>query len=249
MFKFFQKIFNQKKPSGSTCSLPDGIDYHCHILPGVDDGFQDPSKSLEQLRIYEASGIREVWFTPHIMEDVPNEPEELRRVFEDFKEKYLRDFAQRHPGSQASGAEGAKPSSATDAEPLQLHLAAENMLDALFERRLKAGNLLPLAEKYLLVETSIFAPPMNFRGLLERIRNKGYTPILAHPERYLYMKKEDYEALKAQGILFQRNLYSLHGQYGERVQKRCRQLLKWQMYDFVGTDLHRLTSAGLNTEG
>ena len=73
MFKFFQKIFNQKKPSGSTCSLPDGIDYHCHILPGVDDGFQDPEKSLEQLRIYEASGIREVWFTPHIMEDVPNE--------------------------------------------------------------------------------------------------------------------------------------------------------------------------------
>lgn len=249
MFKFFQKIFNQKKPSGSTCSLPDGIDYHCHILPGVDDGFQDPEKSLEQLRIYEASGIREVWFTPHIMEDVPNEPEELRRVFEDFKEKYLLDFAQRHPGSQASGSEGAKPSSATDAEPLQLHLAAENMLDALFERRLKAGNLLPLAEKYLLVETSIFAPPMNFRGLLERIRNKGYTPILAHPERYLYMKKVDYEALKAQGILFQRNLYSLRGQYGDRVQKRCRQLLKWQMYDFVGTDLHRLTSAGLNTEG
>ena len=161
MFKFFQKILHQKKPSGSTCSLPDGIDYHCHILPGVDDGFQDPEKSLEQLRIYEASGIREVWFTPHIMEDIPNEPEDLRRVFEDFKEKYLLDFAQRHPGSQASGAEGAKPSSATDEEPLQLHLAAENMLDALFERRLKAGNLLPLAEKYLLVETSIFAPPMN----------------------------------------------------------------------------------------
>lgn len=231
MFKFFQKILNKKMPSGSTCSLPDGIDYHCHILPGVDDGFQDSEKSLEQLRIYEASGIHEVWFTPHIMEDVPNEPEDLRRVFEAFRELYLQDCLQR------------------GAEPLQLHLAAENMLDALFERRLKAGNLLPLAEKYLLVETSIFAPPMNFRGLLERIRNKGYTPILAHPERYLYMKKEDYEALKAQGILFQRNLFSLRGQYGERVQKRCRQLLKWQMYDFVGTDLHRLTSAGLNTEG
>ena len=122
-----------------------------------------------------------MWFTPHIMEDVPNEPEELRRVFADCTEKYLQDFAQRHPGYQA---EGAKQSSATDAEPLQLHLAAENMLDALFERRLKANDLLPLAEKYLLVETSIFAPPMNFRGLLERIKNKGYTPILvgAHQE-------------------------------------------------------------------
>ena len=55
---------------------------------------------------------------------------------------------------------------------------------------------------------------MNFRGLLERIKNKGYTPILAHPERYLYMKKEDYEALKSRGIKFQRNLFSLKGQYG-----------------------------------
>lgn len=115
------------------------------------------------------------------------------------------------------------------------------MLDALFERRLKANDVLPLAEKYLLVETSIFAPPMNFRGLLERIKNQGYTPILAHPERYLYMTKEDYESLKSQGIKFQRNLFSLNGQYGKRVQQRCRQLLKWQMYDYVGTDLHRLS--------
>lgn len=182
--------------------------------------------------------MKEVWFTPHIMEDVPNETADLRRIFEDFKEKYLQDFAQRHPGYQA---EGAKQSSATDAEPLRLHLAAENMLDALFERRLMANDVLPLAEKYLLVETSIFAPPMNFRGLLERIKNQGYTPILAHPERYLYMTKEDYESLKSQGIKFQRNLFSLNGQYGKRVQQRCRQLLKWQMYDYVGTDLHRLS--------
>lgn len=223
MFGFFQKLFNKSVPSGERELLPGGIDFHCHILPGVDDGFQDPEKSLEQLRIYEESGMKEVWFTPHIMEDVPNETADLRHIFEDFKEKYLQDCQLRN------------------AEPLRLHLAAENMLDALFERRLKANDVLPLAEKYLLVETSIFAPPMNFRGLLESIKNKGYTPILAHPERYLYMKKEDYEALKSQGIKFQRNLFSLKGQYGQRVQKRCRQLLKWQMYDYVGTDLHRLS--------
>lgn len=223
MFRFFQKLFNQCMPSGERELLPGGIDFHCHILPGVDDGFQDPEKSLEQLRIYEESGMKEVWFTPHIMEDVPNETADLRRIFEDFKERYLQDCQQRN------------------AEPLRLHLAAENMLDALFECRLKSNDLLPLAGKYLLVETSIFAPPMNFRGLLERIKNKGYTPILAHPERYLYMKKKDYEALKSQGIKFQRNLFSLKGQYGQRVQKRCRQLLKWQMYDYVGTDLHRLS--------
>lgn len=231
----FRRIFHPTASKNTPSErLPGGIDWHCHILPGVDDGFQEVKKSLEMLCLYEGAGMKDVWLTPHIMEDVPNETTHLRQVFANFQKQYQQDFAERNPA---------------DRKMLRLHLAAENMLDALFERRLKAGNLLPLAEKYLLVETSIFAPPMNFRGLLERIKNKGYTPILAHPERYLYMKKEDYEALKAQGILFQRNLFSLRGQYGERVQKRCRQLLKWQMYDFVGTDLHRLTSAGLNTEG
>ena len=233
---FLKSLFGTSKSSENHERLTDGIDWHCHILPGVDDGFQEMEKSLEMLATYEKMGIREVWFTPHIMEDVPNTTVHLRQVFATLENKYQQDFKRRNPA---------------DIQMLKLHLASENMLDALFEKRLRSNDLLPIGNEgnCLLVETSIFSAPMNFRGLLERIRNKGYTPILAHPERYLYMKKEDYEALKAQGILFQRNLYSLRGQYGERVQKRCRQLLKWQMYDFVGTDLHRLTSAGLNTEG
>ena len=125
---------------------------------------------------------------------------------------------------------------------LRLHLAAENMLDALFEKRLKANDLLPLGEegKLLLVETSIFSAPMNFLGLLERIKNKGYTPVLAHPERYLYMEKRDYEKLKLMGVKFQRNAFSIDGQYGKKVQKRCKWLMKNDMYDFVGSDMHRL---------
>ena len=115
------------------------------------------------------------------------------------------------------------------------------MLDPLFEKRLRAKDLLPLGEKadHLLVETSIFAAPSNFLGLLERIKNAGYTPVLAHPERYLYMEKSDYEKLKAMGIQFQRNLFSLKGQYGDTVRKRCKKLMKWGMYDYVGSDLHR----------
>ena len=180
--------------------LPQGIDWHCHILPGVDDGFQEMEKSLEMLATYEKMGIREVWFTPHIMEDVPNTTAHLRQVFATLENKYQQDFKRRNPA---------------DIQMLKLHLASENMLDALF------------------------AAPMNFRGLLERIRNKGYTPILAHPERYLYMEKSDYQALKAQGIRFQLNLFSLKGQYGDKVKKRARWLQKQGMYEYTGTDLHR----------
>lgn len=63
---------------------------------------------------------------------------------------------------------------------LRLHLAAENMLDALFEKRLKANDLLPLGEdgKLLLVETSIFSAPMNFHALLERIKTRATRPCL-----------------------------------------------------------------------
>lgn len=224
-----KKIFSFLRPAQKTQTerLPGGIDWHCHILPGVDDGFQEVEKSLEMLHLYENAGMKEVWFTPHIMEDVPNETTHLRQVFADFQKQYQQDFAKRNPA---------------DRPMLQLHLAAENMLDALFEKRLKANDVLPLGEdgKYLLVETSIFSAPMNFHGLLERIKNRGYTPVLAHPERYLYMEKRDYEKLKLMGVKFQRNVFSIDGQYSDKVKKRCRWLMKQNMYDFVGSDMHRL---------
>ena len=63
------------------------------------------------------------------------------------------------------------------------------MLDNLFEERLEKNDLLPLGESgdHLLVETSYFSPPMGFNNILLRIKAKGYYPILAHPERYVYM--------------------------------------------------------------
>lgn len=222
--RLFKPSANPKHP---TERLPGATDWHCHILPGVDDGFQEVEKSLEMLRLYETAGIRDVWLTPHIMEDVPNETAHLRQVFADFEKQYRQDFALRNPA---------------DKQMIRLHLAAENMLDALFEKRLEANDLLPLGEdgKYLLVETSIFSAPMNFHGLLERIKNKGYTPVLAHPERYLYMDNSHYEKLRKMGVKLQRNLFSIDGQYGDKVKKRCRWLMRHDMYDFVGSDLHRL---------
>ncbi len=222
---YMNKVFKLLRGGAPEEHFPDATDWHCHILPGVDDGFRQTEESLEILRRYERAGIAEVWLTPHIMEDVPNTTAHLRDTFARFQAAYADDFALRHPEGR---------------NPVRLHLAAENMLDALFGKRLKAGDLLPLSGNRLLVETSIFSAPANFRFLLERIKNAGYTPVLAHPERYLYMSNDDYEELKAQGILFQRNLFSLRGQYGDRVRKRARWLQKHKMYDLVGSDLHNI---------
>lgn len=189
-------------------------DWHCHILPGVDDGVQTMDEALQILAEYERLGVKEVWLTPHIMEDIPNTTQHLKERFAELQAAYKGNVV--------------------------LHLASENMLDQLFEERLGKNDLLPIGKngKYLLVETSYFNPPIGLHNILLRIKSKGYFPILAHPERYLYMDENEYKRLKTMGVKFQLNLPSLIGMYGEAV-KKAKQLLIHDYYDCVGTDLHQ----------
>lgn len=99
--------------------------------------------------------------------------------------------------------------------PIILRLASENMLDSLFEQHLQKGDLLPLGKegKHLLVETSYFNPPYSLHNILLRIKSKGYAPVLAHPERYVYLEPKDYKQQKRLNVAFQLNLPSLVGAY------------------------------------
>ena len=208
-----------KRYSLSDSGLLQGLtDWHCHLLPGVDDGVPTVEETLQVLSSYEREGIREVWLTPHIMEDVPNTPASLRARYTELQAAY--------PG------------------PITLHLAAEHMLDSLFEERLRQGDLLPLGKegRHLLVETSYFRPPYGLHNILLRIKAKGYVPVLAHPERYLYMDKEEYEGLKQLGVAFQLNLPSLVGAYGPEARRKAKWLLENRYYQFSGTDTHRLSA-------
>lgn len=189
-------------------------DWHCHLLPGVDDGVPAMEETLQVLSLYESLGIREVWLTPHIMEDIPNTTQGLKTRFAELQKAY-------------SGT-------------IRLNLAAEYMMDNLFEERLERKDLLLLGTKgdRLLVETSYFNPPVGLKNILLRIKSKGYHPMLAHPERYIYMCEAEYEDLKAMGILFQMNLSSFAGMYGKEAKAKACVLLKKGMYNLVGNDTH-----------
>lgn len=191
-------------------------DHHSHILPGVDDGVKKMETSLKVLERYEQLGIAEVWCTPHIMEDIPNTTGKLQARFAELCEAY-----------QGS---------------IKLHLAAEYMMDALFEERLEQGDLLKLGDEgnQVLVETSYFTPPMDMDSILRRIKQKGLYPVLAHPERYVYMRNDRYTALKKEGIRFQLNLSSVSGAYGSEAKDKARWLLKQDYYNLAGSDLHSL---------
>jgi tyrosine-protein phosphatase YwqE len=104
----------------------------------------------------------------------------------------------------------------------------------------ETNKLLPIgsAGKHILVETSYFTPPMRLHETLRKIKSLGYHPILAHPERYMYMEKEEYLELHEEGIKFQLNLASLAGGYGTTVKKRALWLLSNGLYSVAGSDLH-----------
>lgn len=191
-------------------------DCHSHLLPGVDDGVGTLDESLRILDMMEKHGVRKVWLTPHIMEDIPNETVILQEKFQELKRSY-------------NGT-------------LELALAAEYMMDNLFEERLEKDDLLPLEEgkRYLLVETSYFNPPMRLLSMLKHIQEKGYHPLLAHPERYEYMQMADYKALQQVGVAFQLNIPSLAGMYGRHVQKKAEALQEAGMYTLHGNDTHSL---------
>ena len=126
-------------------------DWHSHLLYGVDDGVRTLEESLAILGEWERLGVKGVWCTPHVMEDVPNTVEVLRQRFGALQSAYIG--------------------------PVELHLGSENMLDALFRKRLERDELLPLSDGLLLVETSVYGSPFDLEKLFRDIQKKGYYTV------------------------------------------------------------------------
>ena len=77
-------------------------------------------------------------------------------------------------------------------------------------------------------------------GILDKIMHRGIRPILAHPERYVYMDKAEYRTLKEMGIKFQINITSLVGAYGKEAKEKAEMMLKEKWVELTGTDVHKL---------
>lgn len=197
----------------------DFVDIHSHLLPGIDDGSKDIDDTISLISKMSSYGIKNFITTPHVLGDVyPNSTKKIKEKLEEvrlaLKENNLND--------------------------ININAAAEYMLDEQFSLRLEADDILTLKDNYILVEMSYFNAPYNLYEILFEIQLKGYKPVLAHPERYIFFHNdfENFYKLKKAGCVFQLNLLSLTEQYGKGVQKTAQKLIKENLYDFVGTDTH-----------
>ncbi|GAB3264915.1 capsular polysaccharide biosynthesis protein [Larkinella harenae] len=220
MFSFFKR--RQEKSSHTDYGFL-GVDIHSHLIPGIDDGVPDMETALTCLRSFEELGYKKIITTPHVLRDYyPNTSESIRQGLAELRQAVAE----------------------TDLT-IQVEAAAEYLIDDHFVTLLETNDLLTFGPNYLLIELSFANAPLNLDEIIFQIQTKGYRPILAHPERYGYLRDqtERLQQLKEKGCLFQLNLLSLMGQYGGRVQQQAKQLLDASIIDFLGSDLHRIRDA------
>lgn len=198
-------------------------DIHIHVVPGVDDGSENPEMSMEMLRHAYAEGIRRMIVTPH------NKPmhhnagkEKIQRLIDLLQVKMAQ-------------------------EDIQIELYAGNELYYRAELAdcLERGEAITMADsKYVLIE---FLPTDRWEYIRDGVNNMlmaGYRPILAHIERYQEICKDIERTirLREMGCCIQVNAASVMGKYGMGAKHCTRKLLKQQLVDFLATDAHNATN-------
>jgi len=204
-------------------------DCHCHLLPGVDDGVESFDEAVECLRLLHSAGVGKVVLTPHINPDMfpLNTEEFLRGRFEEFVASLPEDLRRLADGS--------------DANQMEISLGAEYMVVPGFEDR-DMSSLLQFQPGKVLIEMSCLFPSANMEQVLFEMSLAGITPVIAHPERYLYLADslDTFERWHDMGAVFQMNLMSLSGAYGRGSMRILRCLRERGWYDCVGSDAHSL---------
>jgi protein-tyrosine phosphatase len=197
-----------------------GIDIHSHLIPGIDDGANSLETASELVKRMREIGFNKIITTPHIMGGhYPNTPQDIFMGLEALKQILRKDSID-----------------------IPISAAAEYFLDEDFLGLLDSEKLLTLPNNHLLVEMSLLSPFDGLSDYLFKIQLKGYTTVLAHPERYIYYHNnyEAYEELKEKGVIFQVNIPSLLGYYGKNVKKIAHRLIKDNMVELLGTDIHHM---------
>ena len=193
-------------------------DIHMHVIPGVDDGSRTLDESCEMLRLASAEGIEAVFATPH---DPAFLNEDVRAKF-----RTLQQAAQDR------------------AIPVELHLGCELRISADTAeecvRRLLDGTYPTMGVSRCVLSEFTFGTELeNYLYCIKMLSEYGFSPIIAHLERYPGVDLGFAEALHDAGALIQINVYSVAEEKNAEIRQRAHMLLSARLVDFFGTDAHR----------
>ncbi len=215
-----------KNDDRSCTTAPLSVDINAHVLPGLDNGADTEAEGLRLLARMQDLGYRKVIATPHVMRAFyPVSPEAIqaklermqRLAYEQGLHIYLQAAAQ--------------------------YYLDEGLLSQLRQRR-PLLCLVPRlgSSRYLLFETSFVALPADLLEAVELMVKQGYTPVLAHPERCLYLQKnlDLVHELHQRNVVFQVDANSLTGYFSRNAQRMAERLIEENLTYFLGSDCHRL---------
>lgn len=195
------------------------VDIHNHVLPGIDDGAKCIEDSLEMIEVYKELGFDSISATPHVMANVyENTPKSIESAFEKLNIKLQK----------------------TNKNILAGY-SAEYMVDECLEEKIRKDEIIKIKGKYLLIEMSYLQPSINFERIVDLLVEHKITPILAHPERYLYLNPSHptLTNFTLKGGLLQLNLLSTSFHYGDQVKKNAFKMLEKEMFHICATDAHK----------
>lgn len=198
------------------------IDIHSHILPGIDDGARTLEESVQLVREMTAWGFERITCTPHITRKFRNTSEIIKEKF-DILCNSLSD-------------NGLKT---------ELRMSAEYRLNPeTWPDILKNGGLMPIEDRYILMEFPINDPSEmgDLKPIEEfqKVISLGLVPILPHPERYFYLNHDDLLRFVDAGVKIQSNYGSLAGVYGSEVMSRAQLLIDEGLVSFLASDMHNM---------
>ena len=199
---------------------PIKVDIHSHLLPGIDDGVKSIEEAVKIIKKFKILGYSKLITTPHIISDsYPNNRQIITKKLQDVKEALVENNIE-----------------------IILEAGAEYYVDMEFLQLIENDDLIPFMKHYILFETSYVSKPIILEHAIHLIIKKGYIPVMAHPERYIYLHQniQLYKELKIQGVLFQINIKSLENRY-KNVYKIAVKLINLGLVDFIGSDAHRMS--------
>ena len=217
MFSFFKKKDTPLKNTYESIM----VDMHSHVLPGIDDGAQNPEESIILIKKMMELGIKKIIATPHVMADYyKNTAETIGGALKILKTELEKQNIE-----------------------IEVEAAAEHYFDETFENRVNNHKLMTMGDNYALFEFSFISQPPNVIEVIQRMKDLGYKPILAHPERYPYLDIEQLRNLRDWGCTLQVNTISLTGYYGKDAKKMAESLVDNELVDFISSDMHHLRHA------